>query len=79
MKDQSSPIPLVILDVQDAIDRPNWDGKNNPEYVVVIQRLLDHWRSNGWPVLYVKPINRLLHPAITSMAPGMASRKALPR
>ena len=54
MKDQSSPIPLVILDVQDAIDRPNWDGKNNPEYVVVIQRLLDHWRSNGWPVLYVK-------------------------
>lgn len=54
MKDQPSPIPLVILDVQDAIDRPNWDGKNNPEYVAVIQRLLDHWRSNGWPVLHVK-------------------------
>lgn len=54
MKDQPSPIPLVILDVQDAIDRPNWDGKNNPEYVAVIQRLLEHWRSNGWPVLHVK-------------------------
>lgn len=54
MKDQPSPIPLVILDVQDAIDHPNWDGKNNPEYVVVIKRLLDHWRSNGWPVLHVK-------------------------
>jgi nicotinamidase-related amidase len=54
MKDQPSPIPLIILDVQDAIDRPNWDGKNNPGYVVVIQRLLEHWRSNGWPVLHVK-------------------------
>lgn len=54
MKDQPGPIPLVILDVQDAIDRPNWDGKNNPGYLAVIQRLLDHWRSNGWPVLHVK-------------------------
>ena len=54
MKDKSGPIPLVILDVQDAIDRPNWDGKNNPEYLPVIQRLLKHWRSNGWPVLHVK-------------------------
>ena len=54
MKDQSGSIPLVILDVQDAIDRPNWDGKNNPEYLTVIQRLLNHWRSNGWPVLHVK-------------------------
>ncbi|MFK0087319.1 isochorismatase family protein [Pseudomonas sp. NPDC090755] len=54
MKDQPSPIPLVILDVQDAIDRPNWDGKSNPGYLAVIQRLLDLWRSNGWPVLHVK-------------------------
>lgn len=54
MKDQPSPIPLVILDVQDAIDRPNWDGKNNPGYLLVIQRLLALWRSNGWPVLHVK-------------------------
>ena len=54
MKDQPSPVPLVILDVQDAIDRPNWAGKNNPGYLKVIQRLLGHWRSNGWPVLHVK-------------------------
>lgn len=54
MKDQPSPVPLVILDVQDAIDRPNWDGKSNPGYLAVIQRLLDHWRSNGWPILHVK-------------------------
>ena len=45
---------LIVLDVQDAIDQPIWDGKNNPGYVSVIQRLLEHWRANGWPVLHVK-------------------------
>ena len=46
--------PLVILDVQDAIDQPVWDGKSNPGYLTVIQRLLTHWRQNGWPVLHIK-------------------------
>ncbi len=54
MSQPPSPIPLIVLDVQDAIDRPNWNGKNNPGYLAVIQRLLAFWRSNGWPVLYIK-------------------------
>ncbi|WP_242460974.1 hypothetical protein [Pseudomonas sivasensis] len=45
MKDQSAPILIVILDVQDAIDRPNWDGKNNPNYLPVIPRLLNQRES----------------------------------
>ncbi|NIF24805.1 isochorismatase family protein [Pantoea sp. Tr-811] len=53
MKEQPA-IPLVILDVQDAIDQPVWNNKSHPNYVSVIQRLLQHWRSNGWPVLHVK-------------------------
>lgn len=51
---RAGKVPLVILDVQDAIDQPIWDGKNNPDYVAVIQRLLVHWRKNEWPVLYIK-------------------------
>lgn len=47
-------LPLVILDVQDAIDQPVWAGKNNPDYVNVIQRLLKHWRAQGWPVIFIK-------------------------
>ncbi len=46
--------PLVVFDVQDAIDRPVWDGKNNPGYVAVIVRLLAHWRRNVWPVIHVR-------------------------
>ncbi len=54
MNIQASPTPLVILDVQDAIDQPIWKGKNNPGYLAVIQRLLAHWRQNDWPVLHIK-------------------------
>lgn len=50
----SDPLPLVILDVQDAIDQPVWANKNNPDYLSVIQRLLTHWRGRGWPVVHVK-------------------------
>ena len=31
--------PLIILDVQDAINQPVWDGKNNPSYIDAIERL----------------------------------------
>ncbi|MDZ4186241.1 MAG: isochorismatase family protein [Desulfuromonadales bacterium] len=54
MPEMPSPIPLIILDVQDAIDQPVWNDKSHPDYLAVIQRLLQFWRSNGWPVLHVK-------------------------
>lgn len=47
-------MPLIILDVQDAIDQPVWNGKNNPSYIVSIQNLLSHWRREGWPVIHIK-------------------------
>jgi nicotinamidase-related amidase len=54
MQDMSEPIPLIILDVQDSIDRPVWDGKSHPDYLSAIQRLLHLWREHGWPVVHVK-------------------------
>lgn len=48
------PVPLVVLDVQDAIDQPVWAGKSNPDYLTAIERLLAHWRERGWPVVHVK-------------------------
>lgn len=49
-----NPVPLIILDVQDAINQPVWDGKNNPNYIDVIETLLAAWRTQGWPVIHVK-------------------------
>ncbi len=48
------PTPLVILDVQEAIDQPVWDGKNNPDYLNSILRLQSHWRDRKWPIIYIK-------------------------
>ncbi|MEL6724788.1 MAG: isochorismatase family protein [Pseudomonadota bacterium] len=46
--------PLIILDVQDAINQPIWDGKNNPAYIEVIEELLRIWRARGLDVIHVK-------------------------
>ena len=47
-------VPLIVLDVQDAIDQPVWADKSNPDYLAPILRLLMHWRGKGWPVIHVK-------------------------
>jgi hypothetical protein len=47
MNARCAPATLIILDVQDAIDQPVWNGKNNPGYLAVIMRLLAHWRKHG--------------------------------
>ena len=53
--DPASDIPpLIILDVQDAINQPIWDGKNNPGYIEVIETLLTAWRAAAAPVIHVK-------------------------
>lgn len=54
MKTDPDILPLIILDVQDAIDQPVWAGKNNPDYLSAIIDLLAHWRARGWPVIHIK-------------------------
>jgi hypothetical protein len=49
-----SQILLLLVDLQKAIDHPNWGRRNNPLAEIQIARLLDHWRSNGWPVWHIR-------------------------
>ncbi|MEL6414825.1 MAG: isochorismatase family protein [Pseudomonadota bacterium] len=46
--------PLIILDVQDAINQPVWNGKNNPNYIDAIETLLSTWRAQKADVIHVK-------------------------
>ena len=46
--------PLVILDLQKAIDHPDWGVRNNPGAEDNISRLLSFWRQNGWPIIHVR-------------------------
>jgi nicotinamidase-related amidase len=45
---------LLPIDLQRAIDHPGWGARNNPRAEARIGRLLDHWRSRGWPVWHVR-------------------------
>ncbi|WP_425404396.1 isochorismatase family protein [Hwanghaeella sp.] len=50
----AGPLPLIILDVQDAIDQPVWKDKSNPGYLAAIERLLAYWRERHWPIIHIK-------------------------
>lgn len=44
---------LVIIDVQNAMDSPKWQGLNNRELAPNLRRVLERWRELGWPVYLV--------------------------
>lgn len=45
---------LLIIDVQRAIDDPNWGGRNNPHAEQTMAELLAFWRARAWPVIHVR-------------------------
>ncbi|CAM2005781.1 cysteine hydrolase family protein [Acanthopleuribacter pedis] len=45
---------LVLIDVQQGFEEPFWGPRNNPDAEANMQRILAHWREQGWPVFHVK-------------------------
>lgn len=54
MKPDYINTPLVILDLQNAIDHPDWGNRNNPNAEDTITRIVSVWRKNDWPVIHVR-------------------------
>lgn len=46
---------LIVVDVQKGFDDTNyWGQRNNPDCEQNVARLIKAWRSQGWPIVYVR-------------------------
>lgn len=46
---------LLVVDVQQGYDdEVAWGGRNNPECEANVAKLIEEWRSHGWPVIFVR-------------------------
>lgn len=45
---------LLLIDLQRAIDHPDWGRRNNPNAEQLVAALRSHWRIRGWPVWHVR-------------------------
>ena len=52
------PLPgdaaLLVIDVQHAIDHPDWGVRNNPDAEQKIAALLKAWRATGRPIYHIR-------------------------
>lgn len=47
---------LLMIDMQRAFDNSSWGERNNPQFEVNSQKLLNFFRERGWPVLHVQHV-----------------------
>ena len=54
-KATDSPV-LLVVDVQEGFNQPDWGARSTPNAEVHIGRLLRRWRANDWPVVYAQQL-----------------------
>lgn len=53
-----SEAALLVIDMQKAIDHPSWGERNNPTAERNALALIQHWRSVGRPIFYIRHDSR---------------------
>lgn len=66
---------LIIIDVQDGFDDPQWGQRNNPDAEINIARLLADWRTKGRPVYHVQHMSTSPDSPLRPDQPGNAIKR----
>lgn len=77
MNDSRRPA-LIIIDVQRGFDDASyWGPRDNPECEANIGALLAHWRSQSWPVVFVRHDSRTPGSVLAPGEPGHAFKDVI--
>jgi nicotinamidase-related amidase len=66
----TSPIALLLIDVQQGLDDPRYGARNNPDAEQKISVLLAAWRQAKWPVIHVQHMSQEPDSPLRADAPG---------
>ena len=58
MTEWSEATALIVVDVQKAFDDESWGPRNNPAAEENITALIDAWRAQTWPIVFVRHSSR---------------------
>lgn len=64
---------LIVVDVQKGFDdKAYWGPRNNPDCEANVARLIEAWRAQGWPIVYVRHSSTTPSSPLAASSPGFA-------
>ncbi len=76
--DWNGSTALVVVDVQKGFDDSTyWGPRNNPDCEANVARLIDAWRDQGWPIVFVRHDSLTPSSPLAKGSPGNAFKSVI--
>jgi len=72
MTAKSDAVALIVIDVQQGFDDERWGRRNNQRCEENVSSLITHFRSKGWPMVFVRHDSVLADSPLRPGQPGNA-------